>query len=113
MHKLEDYPALSDDEVQKLGRSKIRYALHAYRLGNINGETSPVINYYKPRLDQYKLLSSEFGVDWDVAQDDPRNIVSGHIVRMYNEVLNSSLFNEDGSEKDTPAPTKATKSKAS
>ncbi len=100
MKKTEVVVGLTDAEIKNLSRSDIRYALFAYRLGNENYNTLPIIEYYLPRMAAYGLNKHDFSVDWDVAQDDPRNIVSGHIVRKFNENLNASLFNTDGSLKE-------------
>ena len=101
MHKI---TPLTDDEILKLSIPNIRYALYSYKLGTMTGNTKPIIAYYLPRLIAYNLDRSDFagtdGLGWDIDKKDPRNIVSGHIVRKYNEVLNASLFNEDGTLKD-------------
>lgn len=89
--------ALTADQILAKPRSEIRYALGRMVAGNPEGRHKQIYEFYRPTLEQYELKMYEFSVDWDLSKDDWRNIVSGHIVRKYQEELNASLFTTDGS----------------
>lgn len=89
--------ALTSEQILAKPRSEIRYALGRIVSGNAEGRHKEIFEFFRPNIEKYGLQMHEFTVDWDVSKDDWRNIVSGHIVRKYQEELNASLFASDGS----------------
>lgn len=88
--------ALSAEEILLKPRGEIRYALGRVVSGNAEPKHNQIFNFYKPTIDKYALKMHEFSVDWDVDKTDWCNIVSGHVVRMYRDELNKSLFDDTG-----------------
>jgi len=88
---------LTAEEIISKPRSEIRYALGRILSGNAETKHQQIFEFYRPNIEKYGLNMHEFTVDWDISKDDWRNIVSGHIVRKYQEELNASLFTADGS----------------
>lgn len=93
-----DKPVATLDDISKMKRSDIRYALFRCRTGNPDAEHSFVFSYYEPRLTKFGLTTAGFSTVWDVSKENPTDIVSGHIVGIYQQDLD--IFNPDGALKD-------------
>lgn len=65
-------------------RSQIRYALFRCRAGTPSELHEHVLATYQPELREIGLDIDSFTVDWDVSKEDPKYIVTGHMVRLYN-----------------------------
>lgn len=87
------------EQIQKLTRSEIRYALFRSRSGNPETDHNEILSFYSQRLEKYNLPISEFGENWDISPENNADIVSGHVVYMLQKE-NSTLFDEEGNEKN-------------
>lgn len=86
------------DDISTMKRSDIRYALFRCRTGNPDPEHLFIFSYYEPRLTKFGLTTAGFSTVWDVSKENPTDIVSGHIVGIYQQDLD--IFNPDGTLKD-------------
>lgn len=80
---------MTHETIINITRSNLRYALFRVRSGNPDDSHNEIYNYFKPRLNNYKLEIKDFSEEWDLDKVDPRNIISGHVVRLHNEELKS------------------------
>lgn len=98
---------LTDAEILKMGRGDVKYALFRTRGGSAEAEHHAVHEYYKARLEKYGLDIHLFGSQWDLDKGDHRNIVSGHIVRVYGEELDDITDLEGKAVPKAPPQTQA------
>jgi hypothetical protein len=72
-------------------RSQIRYALFRCKAGTPSEVHERVLTTYLPELQEIGLDVDSFTVDWDVSMEDPKYIVTGHMVRLYNRNIPISV----------------------
>lgn len=89
---------LTLEQVSTIRRQEIRYALFRCRTGNPEPEHLAIFNFYEPRLTKYGLNPTGFSTMWDVSKERVTDLVSGHVLGIYQEDL--EIFNPDGSLKD-------------
>ena len=83
-------------DLTKLTRSEIRYALYRCRSGGPDKAHKDVMKHFSADLTEYGMVISDFPTAWDVAVDNPLQIVSGHMLLPLKAKVDASLFNEDG-----------------
>ena len=90
---------LTEQEIQSLPRSVVRYACFRQRSGIPDVEHDVILNWYRPRIASYGLSWDMFGDSWDISTKNNLDVVSGHQVYLLKEA-NKSLFNPDGTLKE-------------
>lgn len=91
-------PVLTKEDILALPRQEVRYALFRNRTGNPDSSHKAIWDYYAPRLSKWGLDPSSFSTTWDISKLSNDDVVSGHIIGVYQEDL--EIFNPDGTLKD-------------
>jgi hypothetical protein len=85
----------------KLTRSQIRYAIFRVRTGNATEEHHEIYAPYAEKLEIHGLDMTSFTRLWDIDPENPSRIVFGEDVKFLQSLLDESIVDEDGKEKDT------------
>ncbi len=83
-------------DVSKMPRSAVRYAIFRMRSGNPEKHHQEVYDFYAGMLKEYDIDFTTFTISWDIDLNDNTKIVSGFDLKPLTDMVNGSLFDEDG-----------------
>lgn len=89
---------LSSEALNKMTRSKLRYAIFRVKAGTQDQDHQAIYDSYADQLNEFGFDAEDFTKEWDISKINSKEIVTGKIARKYNREV--SLFAVPGIPKE-------------